>query len=103
VIAAAARPGATLVELVVVLAMLGVMAIVATPALRRADPAPAEGIEAVVRRVRMQAIQRGTPATESFRERERLIVVTAWPNGLLLADSTSLSATAQGERTDAQR
>jgi prepilin-type N-terminal cleavage/methylation domain-containing protein len=78
--------GATLVELVVTIAVLGVMASVATLAIRTAPPA-VDDVAAAVRRARSDAAERGVPIHLSRADSGRFVDLVAYPDGRVIADS----------------
>lgn len=81
------RPGVTLVELIVVLAIMTVMAAVvglAAPPVRHADPDIATTRVTAARRA---ALASGQPVTVTVVSHEHPYAVTAYPNGAVVADS----------------
>jgi prepilin-type N-terminal cleavage/methylation domain-containing protein len=80
--------GTTLVELIVVLAIIGVIAGVTTVALRRAPAIPdAFPWAATVAAARRQAIDSGRPITVTFTIAHAAHAMTALPDGSVVADS----------------
>jgi prepilin-type N-terminal cleavage/methylation domain-containing protein len=81
------RPGVTLIELIVVLAIVAVMAGVTTLAFRRADLTPQ--VEPWVRAMaaaRQTAIDSARTVSLTIRIADSLYAATAFPDGSMLAD-----------------
>ncbi len=84
-----ARGGATLIELIVTIAIIAVIAGTAGLAMR---PAPASGRDdrspdARVAALRGAALARATPLSDTVAVDGRLVTVTAFPDGRVVADS----------------
>jgi prepilin-type N-terminal cleavage/methylation domain-containing protein len=82
-----ARSGVTLVELLVVMAILAVMSALSSVALRRADGARAADVAGQVLALRRDAIAAGRPVTRLVRREGEISAVTALADGRVLADS----------------
>ena len=89
------RRAFTLLELILVLVVLGVVSLMAVPALVRATPVRSGGR---LRLLRSLAIKSGqaTHATDADAARFPLY---ATPDGLVIADSAATLATFKGDRT----
>jgi prepilin-type N-terminal cleavage/methylation domain-containing protein len=84
-----ARPGVTLLELMVVLTILSVTAAVTGVAVRRAQPVHVADLRAAaIARARRMAIHSGHPVTASIDIDSVLAPITALPGGSVIADST---------------
>lgn len=88
--------GVTLIELIVVLAILGLVASVAAPAFRAGAPTAAHAKDAI-RRIRAEARRTGKAASDTATIDGARRLVTAWPTGLVLLDSVT-DATSVRER-----
>jgi prepilin-type N-terminal cleavage/methylation domain-containing protein len=82
------RRGATLVELIVVIAILAVVAGVATLWHGPVAPAPADDSHQVALRSRIEAIETGKPVTFLFATQSGPRRFTVLPDGRTLADSS---------------
>jgi prepilin-type N-terminal cleavage/methylation domain-containing protein len=80
--------GHTLVELLVVLAMLGVVAGIALLAFRPGSEAQPSD-DPVVAKARQRALASGRPVTVSFARAGNAAVVTVLPDGRVVGDSAS--------------
>jgi prepilin-type N-terminal cleavage/methylation domain-containing protein len=81
------RSGVTLVELIVVLAILGVIAGVTTLAFRTAQPGPRiEPWASAVAQARRTAIDSARPVSLMIRIGDSLYAATALPDGSVVAD-----------------
>ena len=78
--------GTTLIELVVTLAVLGIIASVATLAIRR-QPAPADDLATAVLGARRAAAETGRTIRISRVEEGRPVEFVACPDGRVIADS----------------
>lgn len=82
------RSGLTLVELLVTLALIGVVTGVVGLAFRAAPPLPdGSEVQAAVAAARRQALTARRPVTTSIRVAEGVHSVTALPDGSVLVDS----------------
>jgi prepilin-type N-terminal cleavage/methylation domain-containing protein len=81
------RVGVTLVELLVVLAILGLTTALSGLALRRIDAPRAPDVSDAVRALRRDAVTRARAVTGTVRRNDSTYVVTALPDGRLLADT----------------
>lgn len=81
-----AAAGATLLELVVTLAILGVAAAVVVPALRHAADAPPT-LNDRVAAARRSALEKGRAVTLQLRDSTGAHLLTAYPDGRVVADS----------------
>jgi prepilin-type N-terminal cleavage/methylation domain-containing protein len=87
-IASRTRAGVTLVELLVVLALMGVAAGVVGVALGPRARTPAQDpVAATVTRLRREALRSGASATARVEIRGSVLGVTALPDGSIIADS----------------
>lgn len=81
------RRATTLIELMAVVAILGVLAVVATVFIRRASPPPVD-VHEKIRRARREAARSGTVIrvihADSFGTRDAV----AYPDGRVIADSS---------------
>ena len=83
-----ARAGFTLVELLVVLAILGVMAGVVGLAARRLDDTdPAAARSAAIADARRRALETRRPVTVEFRDGDTVRWMTARPDGSVRGDT----------------
>ena len=82
-----ARTGVTLVELLVVLAILAVTSALASVAFRSAETDRDRDAGDQVLALRREAIATGRPFTRLVRREPTSFVVTALPDGRVLADS----------------
>lgn len=80
------RAGATLLELVVTLAILAVAAAVVVPALRRAADAPPT-LNDRVAAARRDALEHGRAVTVQLRDSAGAHLLTAFPDGRVVADT----------------
>ena len=97
------RGGFTLVELLVVIALLTLVTGLSGVAMLRVRPDPATGWRGDVESLRRAAIRDGRASTKPVRRDDRTFVVTALADGRLVADSALHVDTATGEVRDAQR
>jgi len=83
------RDGFTLVEMIVVIAILAIVAGISATALLRAPDSPSAAGESV-RTARRRAVQTGASVTISVAvgDQKRAIAVTAKPDGSVLSDTT---------------
>lgn len=81
------RSGATLLELIVCVAVLGLMASVATLAMRGAEPPDPNDPKTVIADTLEAVLSSGTPATVQFTVNRRPALATINPDGSVLADS----------------
>lgn len=81
------RPGTTLVELVVTIAILGALAAVATLAIARIG-APPDDLRSALERARTQAAERGTAVRLTRVEQGRFLDLIAFPDGRIVADTS---------------
>lgn len=82
-----ARPAVTLVELLIVLAVLGVTAGVVGLTLRTVRPIGAvDPVRVVIAAARDSAIRTGHPVNTTVVERAAILPVTAYPDGRVSAD-----------------
>lgn len=82
------RSGATLAELIVVLAVLGIMASVVGLTARTAEPRQvSDGTIATIAAARREALLSGRPVTLTVELAGRTAAATAWPDGSISADS----------------
>lgn len=82
------RSGVTLLELIVCVAVLGLMASVATLAMRSAVPPDPNDPMTIIADTLETVLGTGTPATLRFIVNGRPAVATINPDGSILADST---------------
>lgn len=87
VIAAYRRRGSTLVELLVSLALLGIIASVATLAYRRLTPPDPSDPMTVIGDTIETVLRTGTPLTVQFIVNGRPAIATINPDGSVVADS----------------
>jgi prepilin-type N-terminal cleavage/methylation domain-containing protein len=82
------RPGVTLIELIVVLAIVAIMAGVTTLAFRRADMTPtvAPWVSAVAA-ARRTAVDSGRTVSLTVRVGDKVYAATALPDGSVVADA----------------
>jgi prepilin-type N-terminal cleavage/methylation domain-containing protein len=86
-----AAAGATLIELIVVLAVIGITFAVVGMAFRDARARPRDGRVSQrdqIARARREALQSGTPQRVIVRDSDATYAATAWPDGRVIADST---------------
>lgn len=78
--------GSTLLELAIVMAIIAIAAVVSAPLLarRRANDS---GLDAELKTARAEALATGAAATRVIFVDERLVVLTALPDGRVLGDS----------------
>jgi prepilin-type N-terminal cleavage/methylation domain-containing protein len=81
------RSGVTLVELLVVLAILAITTSLASVALRRADSSRDVDANDQVLALRREAIATGHPITRVVRRDSASFIVTALADGRMVADS----------------
>jgi prepilin-type N-terminal cleavage/methylation domain-containing protein len=79
--------GSTLLELLVVLAILGVIAGVTGIAFGRVEPRRVDAADAPIAEARRAAIRTGKPITLLVERRGVAVAVTAHPDGQVIADS----------------
>lgn len=80
------RSGFTLIELIVVIAMLGIIAGVTAVSLRSpVDPATLENAE--ITAASRRAIESGHPVSISVRRQQHVYAITAKPDGRVVADT----------------
>lgn len=82
-----ARPGMTLIELIVTLAMLGLLFGVVAVAFPRDEPATAPSVGSDAARARTDAIRRGTPVLVHTLAGASSWTVIGHPDGRVLVDS----------------
>lgn len=82
-----ARAGVTLVELLVVMAILAVTSSLASVAFRRADTDRDRDVGDQVLALRREAIAAGRPITRIVRGNSAAYIVTALADGRVVADS----------------
>jgi prepilin-type N-terminal cleavage/methylation domain-containing protein len=95
------RRAATLLELLVVLAVIGALAVVASPSPSRLADDSGESWQDL----RLEAMRRREPVTRSLAlvVGQRPTTVTAWPSGLVLADSAGITLVLRARSADAPR
>lgn len=98
-----ARRAVTLVELLVVVAILGVTTALSSVALRRIDAPHAASTGDVVRTLRRDAIAAGRPITRVVVRDSATYVVTALADGRIIADSALGVDPSTGYSTDVPR
>lgn len=99
----ASRFGVTLVELVVVLAVLGTVAAVTAPALPRQLDRSQGALRDSIAVARAVAASTGRPATRLVPASGAVpSIVTAWPSGLVLVDSARRTRVVNSEGDDAR-
>jgi prepilin-type N-terminal cleavage/methylation domain-containing protein len=82
------RPGVTLIELIVVLAIIAVMAGVTTLAFRRADLTPTvEPWVSAVAAARRTAVDSDRTVSLTVRVGDKMYAATALPDGSVVADA----------------
>jgi prepilin-type N-terminal cleavage/methylation domain-containing protein len=82
------RPGVTLIELIVVLAIVAIMAGVTTLAFRRADMTPTvEPWVSAVAAARRTAVDSGRTVSLTVRVGDKVYAATALPDGSVVADA----------------
>jgi prepilin-type N-terminal cleavage/methylation domain-containing protein len=81
------RSGVSLIELIVCVAVLGLMASVATLAMRGAEPRDRNDPATVIRDTLERVLGTGMPATLQFTVNGRPALATINPDGTVLADS----------------
>ncbi len=86
----APRRGSTLVELLVVLALLGALAAVVAPAFGRLDRAGGSSLAELIASTRRTAIERGRPAAARTMLDGRQFAVFARPDGRITVDSAGI-------------
>lgn len=80
--------GVTLIEIIVSIALLGLLAGLVGLALYRSTPAPFSGsVEARVATARREALRSGQPVSLNLAMGGRVRLATAFPDGSVLADS----------------
>jgi prepilin-type N-terminal cleavage/methylation domain-containing protein len=84
------RAGVTLVELIAVIAILGLVAVVAAPALRTPELPPST--RDIARELQRRSAHEGRPMTAVVQTRDGARWMTAWPNGVLVADTVPRAA-----------
>jgi prepilin-type N-terminal cleavage/methylation domain-containing protein len=82
-----ARAGITLVELLVVLAILAVVTSVATLGVPWTGPPRADSVSAAVEALRAAALASGRATTTVIDVRGQPRALTAFPDGIVIADS----------------
>ena len=87
------RPGSTLVELLVVVAMLGVMFAVVGPSLMAAETGRAPSLASTAMSARHDAIATGRPAIRIHDVRGVRLRVSARPDGRVSLDSAGVRRT----------
>lgn len=81
-----ARLGTTLIELTVTVAVIGIIASVATLAIRRLPP-PTNDTASAIRRARSDAAEHGYPVHTTRVDAGRPFEFIAYPDGRVVADS----------------
>jgi prepilin-type N-terminal cleavage/methylation domain-containing protein len=103
-IASRTRAGVTLVELLVVLAVMGITAGVVGVALGPRARAPAQDpVAATVARLRREALRRGARVTAQVEIRGSVLGLTAMPDGSIIADSALPIDRFAGARNEARQ
>jgi prepilin-type N-terminal cleavage/methylation domain-containing protein len=85
---ALARAGATLLELVVALAILSLAATLAIPALRAAGEKRTPTEREAVAAARRDAVEHGRAVTVQLRDSPGVRLLTAFPDGRVAADTS---------------
>jgi prepilin-type N-terminal cleavage/methylation domain-containing protein len=83
------RRGMTLIELIVVLAILGITAGISSVAVRAVARPSTAGMQRQFLSLRSEAIRRGAPQTRLVRDSSEAFVATALADGRLLVDSSN--------------
>jgi prepilin-type N-terminal cleavage/methylation domain-containing protein len=96
----ARRPGVTLAELMVVLALLGIVASVAGLALQSSSHLPANEAASTVATARTHALRAGRRVTVGVRIDGRLRMATALPDGSVIANASLGVDRLSGRRSD---
>lgn len=92
--------GATLAELAVVIAIVGVLALITVPYARQSellsntDP---------IKEITQQAALSGQIVTRRHESERRVIVITAWPSGLVVADTIESTTSEKRGAPNARR
>jgi prepilin-type N-terminal cleavage/methylation domain-containing protein len=81
----------TLVELLVVLALLGVVAVLVAPAIPQSRTSPEAVFDALRAEARREAVRDGRSITKRLSRGERTLLITAHPDGRVLVDSVPRS------------
>ena len=81
------RPGSTLVEMLITMALLGIIASVATLAMRRAIPPAASDPMTVISDTANVVVKSGIPVTLHFVIDGRPALATLNPDGSIVADT----------------
>jgi prepilin-type N-terminal cleavage/methylation domain-containing protein len=97
------RAGVTLIELIVVIAILGVIAGLTGIAMRNADRAAPPSTARRIAAARHEAITRGTPVELLLSSGDTSYTVLALPDGRVLADSALGIDVVSGAQRDASR
>lgn len=82
------RCGLTFVELLVTLALIGIMSAVATPALLRPAAPDASDPDVIARRLRSDAVRSGVAKSGVATVKGVAVALTAYPDGSVIADSS---------------
>ncbi|MBK7908195.1 MAG: prepilin-type N-terminal cleavage/methylation domain-containing protein [Gemmatimonadetes bacterium] len=98
-----APAGATLVELLVVLAMLGVCLAVVTPSFRAATTPQTDSLMRLIAQARSMAIASRRPVVRSGIVSDSPVHVFARPDGRVTIDSAGRVRTFLAEQVDATR
>jgi prepilin-type N-terminal cleavage/methylation domain-containing protein len=87
IVSCRARPAVTLLELLIVLAVLGIALSVVTVAAPASAPVAEDALRREISVSRRDAVALGVTSDRVVRINGRTVLITAWPDGRVLTDS----------------